>query len=139
MGALAEAKQEWKLFRDDRPGERFGNHRVRMKQKSRAHSIAAVATGVVLVNGGVVMLFTPGPGAVAILFGLALIGSHSSRLSALLDRGEPWARQVAHRTKRKWRTMSGQARVGVLVGLALVGVALLMAMWRFVISAYLLG
>src|SRR5262245_13074391 len=85
-GLLAEVKQEWKRFRDDRPGERFANHRERMKDKPRGHSLLALLFGVALVGGGVVLLFVPGPGSLLIVFGVALIASHSRRLSHLLDR-----------------------------------------------------
>ena len=46
MGALAEVKTEWKLFKHDEPGARFRNHRERMKEKPRGHSVVAIAIGI---------------------------------------------------------------------------------------------
>jgi hypothetical protein len=139
MNALAEVKQEWKHFRDDRPGERFSKHRERMKQKPRSHNAVALGLGVLLVVGGGVLLFMPGPGSLLIVFGLGLIASHSRRLAGVLDRAEPRARSVGRRVKRTWRRLSQRGKVGVVVGLAAVAAGGMLFMWRFVVSAYLLG
>lgn len=101
MGALADVKREWKHFRDDAPGERFCNHRERMKEKSRAHSVVALIAGIVLVAAGIALLFLPGPGSVLIVFGVGLFASHSERLASWLDRTEPKLRSRYHRMKRK--------------------------------------
>lgn len=139
MGALAEVKREWKLFKDDHPGERFRNHRERMQHKPRGHSIIMLVVGLVLVAIGVVLLFIPGPGSLFIVFGLALFASHSRRLSDLMDRGEPALRRFGHRVTNRWKGMPGRAKLGVIMSLALLGVAMCLGMWKFVVSAYLLG
>jgi hypothetical protein len=139
MGALAEVKREWEHFRDDRPGERFGNHRARMQKKPRSHNAAAIGLGVLLLAGGVVLLFMPGPGSPLIVFGLALVGSHSKRFSALLDRAEPQVRRVGRRIERTWNGLSRRGKAGVVVGLTTVAAGGLMFMWKFVVAAYLLG
>jgi uncharacterized membrane protein HdeD (DUF308 family) len=139
MSPLAEVKQEWRLFRDDTPGERFSNHRKRMERKPRGHSLIAVGLGVVLIIAGVVMLFTPGPGSVAILFGFALIASHSKKLSGVMDRAEPKLRELAHQLERKWKALPRPRKLGLLLGVAALAAAGLLFMWRFVVSAYLLA
>jgi len=139
MSALAEVKQEWKLFKDDRPGERFCNHRRRMQHKPRGHSLIALALGILLVAGGVVLLFMPGPGSVLIVFGMALIASHSKKLSALMDRTEPRLRHLAHRTVRWWKALPRGVKLLFIVAAASLVAAALLFMWKFVVAAYLLG
>jgi hypothetical protein len=139
MGALREVRQEWQHFKHDEPGVRFKNHRERMREKSRTHSVVAVGFGVLLLAGGVVLLFMPGPGLLLIVFGLALVASHSRKLSQVLDRTEPKLRRAGRRTKRRWTAMSGSAKVTVIAALAALAVAGMLAMWKFVVSAYLLG
>jgi hypothetical protein len=139
MGALAEVKQEWKSFKHDEPGARFRNHRERMKEKPRGHSVVAIAIGVLLVAGGVVLLFMPGPGSLLIVFGVALIASHSKKLSAIMDRAEPKLRRLARRGKHKWQAMHGRAKLGIILALGLLAVAAGLGAWKFVVSAYLLG
>lgn len=136
--ALAEMKQEWHRFRDDPPGERFCNHRERMKRKSKKHAAVAMALGVLLLAGGVVLLFMPGPGLLLIVFGLALVGSHSGPIARAMDRAEPPIRERAHRLARWWRHLPGAQKVGV-VGFGLLGAALaLNAIWSWLVVEYVL-
>jgi ferric-dicitrate binding protein FerR (iron transport regulator) len=136
--ALAEVKAEWRQFRDDKPGERFCNHRKRMQRKSRKHAAVALALGVLLLAGGVALLFIPGPGLPLIVFGLALVASHSNRLSNLLDRTEPRVRARGRDARSWWRRRSHAERVAdVGSTLAIVAVGL-MPIWKWVVVAYLL-
>ncbi len=136
--ALADFKHEWQQFREDSPGERFCNHRERMKKKSRKHAAVTLSLGVLLLAGGVVLLFIPGPGIPLMVFGLALIATHSKRLSDVLDRTEPRLRDVGKRTLRWWKQSSRAMKAALIVGGIVVASAVLMAMWRWVVSAYLL-
>jgi uncharacterized membrane protein YbaN (DUF454 family) len=139
MRSFADVKQEWHHFRDDPPGERFRNHRDRMKQRSRTHAAAAIALGVLFLMVGVVLLFIPGPGLLFIVFGLALIASHSKRLSDVLDRTEPKLRRAGHRTKAHWQALPGRAKFGVIIALAMLAVAASLTMWEVVVSGYVRG
>ncbi len=136
--AVAELKQEWRDFKHDRPGQRFCNHRQRMQKKSRAHSIVAGALGVLLVAAGVVFLFIPGPGLPLIVFGLALVATHSDRLSRDLDRFEPWLRHTGRRLAHQWRVMS-RLRKTLLISACAIGMsAFLIGTWKWVVAAYVL-
>jgi uncharacterized membrane protein YbaN (DUF454 family) len=136
--AVAELKHEWRAFKHDRPGERFRNHRTRMQKKSRGHSIVAGALGVLLLAAGVVFLFIPGPGLPLIVFGLALVATHSDRLSRDLDRFEPWLRHTGHRAGHRWRAMS-RLRKTLLISACAIGVsAFLVGTWKWVVAAYIL-
>jgi hypothetical protein len=128
--ALAGLKHEWKAFCHDTPGKRFKNHRKRMKQRSRWHSVGALIAGLVLVAGGIVLLFIPGPGTPLIAFGLALIGSHWKRLSDLLDRGEPRIHAAGRHIARHWKRLPTGAKTSIVLGgLALVAAGGL-GMWH---------
>jgi hypothetical protein len=135
--ALAEVKEEWRHFRDDKPGERFRNHRERMKHKSKKHAAVAIGLGVLLLVGGVVLLFMPGPGIPLIIFGVALIGSHSEKLSGALDRAEPRARERGHHAKRWWQELP-RPRKGVLIAAAAAVATLGVVATSAAVSTYLL-
>ena len=139
MGALAEVKTEWKHFKDDKPGARFRNHRERMKEKPRGHSVVAIMIGLLLVAVGVVLLFIPGPGSLFIAFGVALIASHSKKLSAMMDRAEPKLRRLGRRGKHRWEAMPGRAKISMILALGMLAVAAGLGTWKYVVSAYLLG
>lgn len=139
MGAaLAEVKQEWRHFRHDKPGERFRNHRERMKRKSKKHSAVAIALGVLLLAGGVVLLFMPGPGILLIVFGVALVGSHSEKISDMLDRAEPKAREKGHALSRWWKARSRVEKIALVTTAVVLATLGLMAMWKWVVAAYIL-
>jgi type II secretory pathway component PulM len=133
--AIAEMKHEWRQFRHDEPGERFCNHRQRMQHKSRKHAAVSLALGVLLLAAGTVLLFIPGPGIPLIVFGLALVATHSRRLSLLLDRGEPALRRVGHRIAHRWKAMPKRHKATVVVGGLVVVSAFLMAIWKWVVVA----
>lgn len=138
MGALADAKHEWRHFSSDAPGTRFVNHRERMRGRSRWHSVLASGLGLVLLATGFVLLFMPGPGLVLIGFGIALFASHSHHLATQLDRAEPRLRHLVHHMKGRWHGLPGHAKLGVLLGMAAFTAAGTLAMWVFV-SPFVLG
>jgi hypothetical protein len=126
---FADLKQEWRHFRADEPGSRFANHRKRMEHKSRGHAAVTITLGVLLFLVGVVFLFIPGPGLPFVVFGFALIGTHSKRISERLDRAEPRAREIGQTLKEWW---SRTPRVGK-AALALAGMLLTAA---FMLAGY---
>lgn len=136
--ALAEVRQEWHRFRDDKPGERFCNHRERMQKKSKTHAVVSMALGVLLLAGGVVLLFIPGPGLLLILFGVALVASHSEKLSAALDRAEPPLRERGERVARWWTALPRMHKAALITGGLVILTAGLVAIWKWVVVAYLL-
>jgi hypothetical protein len=136
---LADMKQEWKLFKHDEPGHRFTHHRERMQHRSKVINAIGLMLGIALVAGGVLFCFLPGPGSVLIVFGFALVSARWARMARLMDRTEPKLRHFFHRQQRRWHEMSGKAKLSVMLGLAAVAVAACLFMWRFVVSAYLLG
>lgn len=78
----------WHQFKGGAPGRRFVDEHDRVVEQSRMTRVGVIFLGSVLIGAGVVMLFIPGPGLLAILFGLALIATSWRRLAAWLDLGE---------------------------------------------------
>lgn len=135
---LADLRAEWHQFRHDKPGERFRNHNERAKKKSKKHAAVTIALGVLLLAGGVVLLFMPGPGTPLIVFGVALVAAHSKKMSDALDRAEPRFRKRGHDVARHWKALPKLQKAGVITGGILLVSAGLLAMWKWVVTAYLL-
>jgi uncharacterized protein (TIGR02611 family) len=134
---IAVLRQEWEHFKHDPPGRRFTCHRVRVRERSsRLVRVGRVVVGVVLVTIGATLLFVPGPGLLVIFFGIALFAGESAWLARLLDRAEPWARQLVSRTARWWHGTSTLTKATVITAAAtLAGIAVLVGylVWdRFV-------
>ncbi len=135
---LVDLREEWHRFRHDKPGERFRNHNLRAHKKSRMHACVTVALGVLLLAGGVVLLFMPGPGIPLIIFGVALVAAHSKKMSRALDRAEPKLRKRGHKIELHWKALPRLQKAAVITGGILLASAGLLAMWDWVVSAYLL-
>ena len=103
---VQELKDTWRQFKADPPGERFRNHRQRMKLKSRGFLFAVITIGVVVLAAGIVFLFIPGPGTPLVLFGFALIAGQSRAVARAFDRGEPWLRRTGRRLRARFRRTS---------------------------------
>ncbi|HUS31930.1 MAG TPA: PGPGW domain-containing protein [Kofleriaceae bacterium] len=136
---FAQLKHEWQAFKDDEPGERFEDHHDRMKHASKGFNIGATALGVFLLLAGIVLCVIPGPGTPLIVFGLALLAARWQRAAKVLDRGELKVRKGGRRLKRWWHALSKPAKAGVIIGLVILAAGASMFVWRFVVSAYLLG
>jgi hypothetical protein len=101
---LDAARREWRSFREDEPGQRFANHHKREhRSASRAAIIVRAALGALLIAGGIVLLFIPGPGLLAMLFGVGLVAGESRWLASRMDRLELRARHFAAALRRRWR------------------------------------
>ena len=103
---VQELKETWHEFKADAPGERFRNHRQRMKLKSRSFIFTVIAIGAVVLAAGIVFLFIPGPGTPLVLFGFALIAGQSRAVARAFDRGEPWLRRVGRRLRARFHRAS---------------------------------
>ena len=83
-------RQEWRVFIAGEPGTRFARLHASKHARGRglARRVAWGCAGVALVLAGIVMLFTPGPGLLAIAFGLACIAQESLPFARRCDRAE---------------------------------------------------
>lgn len=123
--------EEWHAFRDDSPGQRFNNHRRRMRRRSKAVRIGALVLGGVLLAGGIAMLFLPGPGILFAVFGLALFAGQSRFLAKRLDRAEPPIRRRTRAMLRKWRALPRPAQAALIAIAAGLAIAAIIVGWRW--------
>ena len=103
MAAMVERiRREWRVFAAEAPGERFERHyeRKRRDERTLLGRVTWIGAGIFFVLAGIVMLFTPGPGLLAIGFGVTCFAQESRRVARACDRAEMWPR----RTWSRWRS-----------------------------------
>ena len=87
---LERIKEEWRTFVAEAPGVRFERHyeRKRAQEKGLLGRCMWILAGVFFLLAGFVMLFTPGPGLLAIGFGLTCFAQESRRVARFCDRAD---------------------------------------------------
>jgi hypothetical protein len=115
---LDELKKHWRTFRDAKPGKRF--EKLHDARSDSPPPIVFYAAGTVLLAGGVVLLFIPGPGLLLIAFGAALIARQSLWLAKRLDRLELVLRRLARKARTGWRRSSVPVRGAIISAAAIV-------------------
>src|SRR5262245_27920484 len=119
---LDEFRKSWKAFRSARAGPRF--QKLYRERKTRGASrVVVTVVGIVLLVGGVVLLFIPGPGIPLSAFGAALLAQQSLWLAKLLDRLEPVLRRLARKGEAFWRKAAPPLKAALVSGAALVAAA----------------
>ena len=111
---LAELKKSWSTFRKGRPGERFESFYRARKQARDSSRIVFLVVGILLLVGGVILLFIPGPGILLIAFGGALVAQQSLWMAKLLDEIELFGRKVFRFGERFWKRASVPIRALVV-------------------------
>lgn len=106
--------------------ERVRARQHRHKQKNRLYRVAFAVAGFVVLLGGVIMLFTPGPGLAVIAVGLAMLAMEFAwaerALERAIDQMESAADQVRHGSPAKRAAL---VAAGVLALAAFVGIIVL--------------
>jgi putative transmembrane protein PGPGW len=116
---LSRAKKHWRLFARAQPGTRFEKlHDARAE--SAALRIVVSMIGILLLAGGVVLLFIPGPGLLLIAFGAGLLAQQSRWLAKRLDRLEILLRRLASRARSFWKRAATPLRAGIVAAGVLV-------------------
>ena len=101
-----KARETWEAMKHDPPGERFQRqyHR-RQRRQERGGRTKLLALSAVLIAGGIVLLFVPGPGTPLIALGAALLAEESLLTARALDWTEvqirrpfAWGRRLSERT-----------------------------------------
>ena len=97
-------RADFRRFVKDAPGTRFARRYAQRRDAAMAwwQRAAWLLAGLFFVLAGFVMLFTPGPGLLAIGFGLTCLAQESLRLARWCDRVEmrlraAWTRWRARR------------------------------------------
>lgn len=123
LSMLEEVKEHWRSFERAEPGTRFEKLHESRSESAAARTVTVVL-GVLLLAGGIVLLFIPGPGLLLIAFGAGLIGRESRRLARVLDRTELLLRRLARRGRDFWKGATTPVRAAVVsAGVLIVGLA----------------
>lgn len=97
-------RQEWRRFSAERAGERFVRHYERKRgdeAKGLLRRLGWIAAGIFFLLAGFVMLFTPGPGLLAIGFGATCLAQESHAMARFCDRSEVSIRRAWARFRRR--------------------------------------
>ena len=97
-------REQWRRFASRPAGRRFQmRYRARReKPAGRTRKVVIIGLGAVLMLVGAIMLVLPGPGALVLIAGAALVGEESLVAARVLDRCDLW---IARRIRRfqAWR------------------------------------
>jgi uncharacterized protein (TIGR02611 family) len=128
---IERAKENWRRFKQSKPGHRFQDHHYRYQQsygsRSYLRGFFSVIGGLLVVAGGLVAVPGPGPGWLIILLGLGMVAGESLFSARLLDRAEIRLRGLARWVAGIWRT--SPAFVKVLIFLAILACAFVIGIW----------
>jgi hypothetical protein len=130
---LNELKPSWGVFEKAPAGKRFEALYEARKKSGGTSRLVFTVIGVLLLVGGVVLLFIPGPGLLLIAFGGALIAQQSLWLAKVLDRLELLLRKLARKFQSFWKRASTPIRSAVVAGATIcaAGVGYLAYLWLF--------
>ena len=122
LGGMKEKlKENWRHFKEGKPGYRFQDRYHRNRHASRGwlsfRIIFNVVVGVALVLAGFFMVVAPGPGWLTVFLGLALLAGEMLLLARFLDRAEVGARKLARLVRDVWESLptAGKALVVLLI------------------------
>ena len=101
-------RRHWRVFAAEAPGERFEKHYERKAGQDRTllGRVTWIVAGMLFLVAGIVMLFTPGPGLLAIGFGITCFAQESRRVARSCDRSEMRLRRAWER----WRSRKKQGK-----------------------------
>lgn len=120
-------KREWRAFRQSRPGERFQKRHEHSQEARKSQSwfvrVLKPAAAVVLVAGGIVLCFIPGPGLPLIVIGAGLLADESRTIARALDWTEVRLRRLWSVARQWWQGASRLAKEAVIFAGVLVASA----------------
>jgi hypothetical protein len=123
MGLKESLRESWKRLVDGEPGQRFRSlYRYRRKGSNGPGSFVRAVTlgvGVLLLGGGLVIGWLPGPGGFVAVLGAMLIATEWYPLARLLDGIEVPARRSMRAFALLYERSSTPRRV--IIALAFVG------------------
>ncbi len=131
-------KQQWRAFKKDRPGKRFEARYERNKKERPSQSwmvrIFKPAIAIVLLAGGVLLCFIPGPGIPLIIIGAGLLADEWRALARAMDWLELRLRKVVKWAKGWWETAPRLARHAVIALAVLAAGGAAYGGYRFIAS-----
>ena len=122
---IERARENWRRFKESKPGHRFQDHYHRHQRYSSGRSVLRMVFGVLggflVMVGGVIAVPGPGPGWLIILLGLGMVAGESLFFARLIDGAETILRQATRRISNTWRTSPASGKV--LICLAILACA----------------
>jgi len=106
MGLWQKLKHGYREFAESKPGHRFIETYERWKDSTKDPLVGAalIATGILLILGGLFLALIPGvPGIVLGVLGFALIATRFRRMAIWFDWTELHLRQWFHKLRRRFR------------------------------------
>ena len=117
---IERAKENWRRFRESKPGQRYQDHYHRCQRGSSGKPILrvifSVVGGFLVVFGGIIAGPGPGPGWLLILLGLGMVAGESLSFARLID----WAEVKVRRMVRLivvgiWSTSPASVKVLIVL------------------------
>jgi uncharacterized protein (TIGR02611 family) len=131
---LDKFKEQWRSFSEDEPGHRFQDHYHERKKTRRnpLRRIWLMGLGLLIMIGGVVLLFIPGPGILIIFIGAGMMAEESLFMARLLDGVEVRLRRLYEKTRAFWQRAATPVKVlAVLLTLAVLAAGAYASFWWF--------
>jgi hypothetical protein len=96
---FSRLKRQWRQLRADPSGERFRRRYERRKQERRSPlgRTAWTLAAIVLIGAGVVAIPLPGPGALLVVLGLAILAEESRTVATVCDRADAGLHKLLRR------------------------------------------
>ena len=100
---LERIREEWRRFAAEPSGSRFERHyeRKRAQETGVVQRCIWILAGIFFMLAGFVMLFTPGPGLLALGFGATCFAQESRRVARLCDRADVRLTRAWERWRRR--------------------------------------
>ena len=120
---IERLREQWREFRESKPGHRFQDRYHRRRQDERGHvpkRIVLIVFGTVLALGSLFLAPLPGPGFATVFVGLAILAGELLPAARFLDWAEVRLRRFAGFVGKVWRSSTLGKVAIVAVGTLLV-------------------
>ena len=138
-GMIARAKENWRHFKQSKPGHRFQDHHHRCQRAYRSRSyfrgLFGIAWGLLVVVGGIIAVPAPGPGWLIILLGLGVIAGESLFFARSIDRVEVSLRWLVRVVVGVWTTSPTLVMVLMALTVLACATALGYGMYRLIFGS----
>jgi uncharacterized protein (TIGR02611 family) len=136
---IERAKENWRRFKQSKPGRRFQDHHHRCQQgygsRSYLRGLFGIAWGLLVVVGGVIAVPAPGPGWLIILLGLGVIAGESLSFARSMDWIEVRLRRLARLGAGVWAISPVPVKVLIALTILASATALGYGMYRLIFGS----
>ena len=136
---IERMRQNWREFKESKPGQRFEERYRRRQQAERGHlawRVFLITLGAVIAVGSLILAPLPGPGWATVFVGLMILAGELLPAARFLDWLEVWLRKLGRFTLEVWRT-SVLGKVAVILVAAALAVAVVYVAYLLLFSGSL--